>query len=516
MADFFKGLSGGLQAGLQLGQAMRDRKQRDELAQAFNPAESFLDYTPEGQQKIQSFQDSGGYDVSAIPGAEGQAPTLRYTPKQGLDLQGDSPAAPVDIAPQQVQRYGNTTVTGKMEPMKLQGLQMREAARIIAANGDPVKAAQLQADADELDYKAQIRPMELERTTLGLKKGKLELADAERQEAERQRETDFSAFAAENPNATTQELKDAAFTQFKFSPKQWQSAVNTRLGIEETDQKLFKTAVQKKLRGKNLQQLGSLYNTDSDFDDKTDLAIVPGKGGAVTLNFIDKASGKITGSQAFTNEALATEYLNKQATEPETLGSWMLALREKEASIKSKDANTAESNAKARLYGEGGSGGGKDIQKKIAGIEKVLDRKLTPEEKATLVGLTNKPREVSAADVNARAKLLIDGGMTDPDDPTKPLSPQQAIAMATAELSGQKYTSPIDDLINKVKENQEAEKNKAKKPAQVATPAGQQLLDLRGQLNPPRPAPVYTPPAAAGPTQGLLPQRQQRSYNGSF
>ena len=55
MADFFKGLSGGLQAGLQLGQAMRERNQREELAQAYAQPESFTDYTPDQQKQIQDF-----------------------------------------------------------------------------------------------------------------------------------------------------------------------------------------------------------------------------------------------------------------------------------------------------------------------------------------------------------------------------------------------------------------------------------------------------------------------------
>ncbi len=150
---------------------------------------------------------------------------------------------------------------------------------------------------------------------------------------------------------TTQELKDAAFKQFKFTPKQWQAAVATRLQIETGEMDSFKNSVKKKLQGKNLTQLGELYNSDPDFDDKTDLAIVPGKGGAVTLNFIDKATGKVTSSQSFKNEALATEFLNKQAIEPETIGSWMMALRKTESAIDAQNAQTRASDATVGLRG---------------------------------------------------------------------------------------------------------------------------------------------------------------------
>lgn len=177
----------------------------------------------------------------------------------------------------------------------------------------------------------------------------LQINAATRAEGEQQRASDFSNFAAENPNLTTAELKDAAFKQFKFTPKQWQDAVNTRLGISDTEQKLFVAGIRDKLKGKNLQQLGSLYNTDPDFDDKTDLAIVPGKNGAVTLNFIDKATKKITSTQSFNNEALATEYLNKQATEPETIGSWMINLRKAQSAIEAQGAATEASRATVGL-----------------------------------------------------------------------------------------------------------------------------------------------------------------------
>jgi hypothetical protein len=183
MADFFKGLAGGFQSGLQLSQAMRDRQQREELAQAFAKPESYTDYTPAQQQQIQGLQASGAYDVQAVPGAEGAAPTLRYVPKQGLDLQGDMPAAGIEIAPQQVQRYGGQTVAGQFDPNQLRGLQMREAARILGASGDPARAAQLLQQADDLDYNAKMRPLQEQATRLQIEAGQVGLGKTKREEA---------------------------------------------------------------------------------------------------------------------------------------------------------------------------------------------------------------------------------------------------------------------------------------------------------------------------------------------
>jgi hypothetical protein len=272
---------------------------------------------------------------------------------------------------------------------------MQEAARVLGSYGDVRGAAALQAQADEQAYQAQRRPLELQ-DLQGRIAGQaqqreltgIQLGSAKRTEAELLNASNFSAFAAENPNLTTAELKDAAFKQFKFTPKQWQDAVNTRLGIKENEQKEFVLNIKDKLKGKNLQQLGSLYNSDPDFDDKTDLAIVPGKGGAVTLNFIDKASGRVTGSQSFKNEALATEYLNKQATEPETIGSWMLNLRDKEASIASKEADIGLKKAQTANVG----------QEKLSPLEKNL---------ATL-------KRLNIPVTDAQIKTLVLGAQKDP------------------------------------------------------------------------------------------------------
>jgi hypothetical protein len=164
MADFFKGLAGGFQTGLQLGEQLRKRRMEDELAKAYAKPESYVDYTPEQIKQIQGLQASGAYDVTAVPGAEGQAPTLRYTPRQGLDT-GEVPmqaGAAIDIAPQQVQRYGNQTVAGQFDPTQLRGIQMREAAGVLGRYGDVRGAAALEAQAEEQAYQARIRPLQEE------------------------------------------------------------------------------------------------------------------------------------------------------------------------------------------------------------------------------------------------------------------------------------------------------------------------------------------------------------------
>lgn len=195
------GFAAGFQTGAQAverGLKLREDEQlRQELAKAYAQPESFTDYTPAQQQQIQGLQTSGAYDVEAVPGAQGQAPTLRYTPKQGLDLQGDMPGGPIEVSPQQVQRYGGQTVAGQFDSNVLRGLQMREAARVVGASGDPVRAAQLLQQADDIEYNARMRPMQEQVAKQQLELGGVQLSSAKRTEAT----------AAAN-NAATQEMAD--------------------------------------------------------------------------------------------------------------------------------------------------------------------------------------------------------------------------------------------------------------------------------------------------------------------
>lgn len=210
MADFFKGLSGGLQTGLQFGQALREREMRDELAKVYEQPVSDLSFTPEQMAEMRRRQLSGAYDIQGVPGAEGQTPTLRYTPKQGLELgQGEMPDAPTEFAPQQVQRYRGTTVAGQFDPMVLQGLQMREAARIVGAYGDPTRAAQLNAEAMRMEREAKEAPLRQRALETQVKVGEGQLRGLERTE---EKEIGFNT-AFDKINSTKYETpaeKDAA------------------------------------------------------------------------------------------------------------------------------------------------------------------------------------------------------------------------------------------------------------------------------------------------------------------
>ena len=175
MADFFKGLAGGMQTGLQLGQQLRQRRMEDELAKAYAKPETLQGYTAETGQQLEALANTGAYDIVPQYGPAGEGQTqgvftgYQAVPKAGLDLQGDVPAAPMSFNPQQVQEYGGRRVAGQFDPAQLRGLQMREAAGVLGRYGDVRGAAALEMQAEDFTaraedraYQAQRRPMELE------------------------------------------------------------------------------------------------------------------------------------------------------------------------------------------------------------------------------------------------------------------------------------------------------------------------------------------------------------------
>jgi hypothetical protein len=356
MADFFRGLSGGFQSGLQLGQAMRDKRQREELAQVYAKPESFTDYTPAQQQQIQGLQASGAYDVEAVPGAEGQAPTLRYIPKQGLDLQGDMPGGPVEVAPQQVQRYGGQVAAGQFDPMVLQGLRAREAARVVGAYGDPVRAAQLEADALRMEREAKMAPLQeqllrtqLEAGTLGLKRTQQELDAGDRTALAAKRMEDFNTWRSQNPQADFAAMNTKAKELGMSVDEQFKLASNIT-GINEQDFKASQQRIRDLVKNKGLDGLLKAHKESNDLDPGSHFEATRGKNGVLSLNRVDTATGQVIQANVFSGtEAETTAYLNKAAMDPATIIDFTMTLDKNKAAIEASRSQTRASDSTVAL-----------------------------------------------------------------------------------------------------------------------------------------------------------------------
>jgi len=312
------GWASGLQAGIRLGETIRQGQLENALA-----------------------EESKKYRVTE--GATGDM-SSNIEQLRGLQQQNPEQAAQYEPAIAELQRrQGLAAPDYSVSGTGRDYATMEEAQR-------GVSQARTQGLADVYRSQGYIdKASELESRAQQQQLAGLQLTKAQREDTAENRYTQFNDYAAQNPDLTAAQLKEAATKQFKLNTGQIEKYVTQRLNIDKADYDAFKLGVQKKVQGKNLSQLGALYNADPDFDDKTDLAIVPGKNGSVTLNFIDKATNKISGTQTFKNEALATEYLVKQAVEPETLGSWMLGMETKQQQIKASEASVRASDATVGL-----------------------------------------------------------------------------------------------------------------------------------------------------------------------
>jgi hypothetical protein len=384
------GFAAGLQAGERLGQGILDAYNQSKEQLGIREAKAL---TPkEVQQRQATPEELSRARAETQAMAAQDAEVFGLTPQEQVSY---APQMPADGQRIGLSRYQMGQQTFNQMPTQTEIDRARQYAMAdVIADRDPAAGLRMRRELDLAKRQDEMYPLErqqLEGTIAGQAQQRnladLQLKGLTRTETELQNASNFATFAAENPDATPAVLKEAAFKQFKFTPDQWKKTVNTRLGIKEDEQKEFVLKIKDKLKGKNLTQLGELYNSDSDFDDKTDLAIVPGKNGAVTLNFIDKTTKAITGTQTFKNDAQAVEYLNKQATEPETIGSWMVNLRKAESIIEAQGAATVASNAAANLSNARAGGLKRDAatQTKLDKIEQEFEA-LTPDEKVGAKG----------------------------------------------------------------------------------------------------------------------------------
>jgi hypothetical protein len=137
MADFFKGLSGGFQTGMQLGQAVRQRRMQDDLAQEagrYGVTEGA--YGPGLQENIQQLQGLREQDPAQAPAYDEAIRELSR--RQGLTAPDYSVASgPTNFATRQEARQAAA-------PMRAEGL-----AGVYRQYGDVAQADALEARAFE-------------------------------------------------------------------------------------------------------------------------------------------------------------------------------------------------------------------------------------------------------------------------------------------------------------------------------------------------------------------------------
>lgn len=506
MADFFKGLTGGFQTGLQLGQQLRQRRQEDELAKVYAKPEEFTDYTPEQMQEIQRLQSSGAYDVQAIPGAEGAVPTLRFAPRQGIELgQGEMLAAPTEIAPQRVQRYGTQTVAGQFDPTVLRGLQMREAAGVLGRYGDVRGAAALEAQADEQAYQAKKRPLELKQLEGALVSQGLTIDQARRAAEEQVNITaareKLQQRRKEGP-LTAAIISDVA-GEFKLDPTKFlqaEDAVNT-LEIKDLKRSLSTAALQGE-EGLN-KFLADKF--DPDKTDNIKPMIVKAKDGSFVVTYGDRVLSEYGAHKNMMS--LVGGVINMIDQNPFATLTTLSTLETQAAAREASKSTTNLANARTK-----GLAKDSDTLARLDAIDQQIEA-LTPEEAAgpkgrglliqrnAIAAGTNKQVTVPAAgradrpalsesEATARAKAMVETREINPAT-KKPYTFNAALDV----VKGTAPADPADALIAAMRKNAPA--------APGATPAGQQLIGLSNAMLPPAPAPRTQPTTSQERLRGL-------------
>jgi hypothetical protein len=482
MADFFKGLAGGFQTGLQFGNAIQARQERERLREA-------MGLTPqEMQQRPATPEELGRAQAETQRLATQDAAEFGLTPQ---DQAIYAPQMPVEGQRIGASQYGLGGQTYNRMPtqQEIDSARYAAAANVIAER-DPVAAMRMRQEQTRMQRENELFPLQkqqletqVESGKLGLKKSGFELTAAERADADAQKMTDFNAWRSQNPQAdfasTTakaQELGISIDQQFKIA--------SNMTGIKEQAFKASQQRIEDIIReNPSLDGLLKAHKESKDLDPGSHFEVIRGKGG-VSLNRVNTATGEIIQPNVFSgSEAETTAYLNKAAMNPATIIDYTMNLEKNRAAIE-KDRAYAEA-LKQRGTEE------KGLAKKVQDAEAFLGRKLSEPEKLQLLGLAAKPRaaaEVRDADVISLSKELVNkptGLMVD-GKPTKHTQ-QTAITAARQMLEQQTAAAdPVDALIASMKKNTPA-------ATKQATPAGQSLINLSNAMLPAA-APAQTAP----------------------
>jgi hypothetical protein len=502
MANWAKGLAAGLDTGYKLGEMYQKGAERRALQEAATATpEQFQGYTPEQGAQLEAAAKSGLYDIGTKMDEQGNFQGYTVTPKASPEMQGL-------MAPGQVSQMYGQRYEGTLAPEQIQGLRMGRMADVVAET-DPIRAQQLRAQQAEQEFQAKYRPMQLESTQLGLEEARRKGAGAEARAA-------WDKWYSENPNASytdafaqARQLGVSVDDQFKIA-----SGIT---GVEEGKFKASQARIKNLLQGQGLDGLLKSHRESDDLDPGSHFEKTIGKDGRITLNRVDSATGKVIQPNVFTGkEAEVVGYLNKVALDPATIVDYTMAIeknamenRKGEALIRHYDAATAKDQA----YGQGLRATNLiDVQKPDGSVTRIDQSKYMKDGELQLpAGYKLIKAEHTAMQMPPALKTRYDE-LVKSDRWERAKTADQKIMLLEQEgipPSAVGLRSPTDDLIALMKQNQGGTpQSVVRKPLQQATPAGQQLLGLAGELLPPQPTPATLPTTSAERMRGLyLPPR---------
>jgi hypothetical protein len=228
------------------------------------------------------------------------------------------------------------------------------------------------------------------------------------------------------------------------------------------------------VENQGLDGLLKAHKESNDLDPGSHFEVIRGKGGAVSLNRVDTATGKVIQPNVFSgNEAETTAYLNKAAMDPATIIDFTMNLEKNRAAIAAQQSQTRVNEATIGLRG-------------------VQMRQISNQEAAS----------AEAQQIRAQFMALSDEDQAGP----RGLALRQAFTMANAKAGAvvplgappRAATGPARELSDLDKENLREYREWVKDPRNAKLPQGQKDA-YAAQLG----VTEFVNRAAAGPASGF-------------
>jgi hypothetical protein len=497
MADFFRGLAGGFQTGLQFGNAMQQREERERLREAAG-------LTPqEMQQRQASPEDARMFGL----GPQEQA---AYAPQ--MPAEGQRVGLP---------RYQLAGQTYDRAPTQQEIQQARYGAMAdVIAERDPARAMEMRQRLEEQAYQAQRRPLELQSLQgqiagqgLTQQAQRLTISEAERKvkqdEANRNAQTLLADIRTTGGPVNTQVLSKIA----KDTGADYNTLLTSELNQLGYTEKTAAAEMKTLSRDWSKAVLGGDKSINKFLSEKFD----PDKTDNTVPELVKTKTGYVVmyGNRVLNEFGSHKDLTSFGATVNGIINDDMLGTIKTLAAVRASDASADASRATTAYRGLQGqvlatqAAGNAEAQQIRARYDA-----LTPDEQAGPIGqglirnfnmanakagasvpLGSPPRaerpEVPASAVVDYAKGLIgkpSGEMKD-GKPVK-YTAETAAAAARRALSAQggAAADPADALIEAMRKNAPAQRQ--------ATPAGQSLVNLSNIMLPPA-APVVTAPTTS-------------------
>lgn len=407
MADFFKGLTGGFQSGLQLGEAMRAKQERERLREAMGLTPQAMEQrqaTPEELSRAQAY-------TQAIAAEDAQ--TFGLTPQDQPAGISYAPQMPVEGQRIGATQYGLGGQTFNRMPtqQEIDAARFGAAANVIAER-DPMAAMRMRQEQVRMQREAELAPLQLEQLR-GSISGQaqqrqltdLQLTDAQRKQ--KQQEAFDTGFADINKQTFEKpEERTAAIL----------SLVERTQGVQAAEQ-LRASYSQNELNQISLQS----KKFDEGFRQSRAKGVIP------ALEWFDEQNTSFKLERDPKNpfrviqvNTDGTRSVFADAKNERELGmivdakakpGGFLELAKFDLDQQKAQAAIAKDKALAGLYNQGGAGAGKGtLKQKVADFKEVYGREPTEDEKGVLAGLVtkgpNKPDADRDAWLKAEQKLI--------------------------------------------------------------------------------------------------------------